>query len=144
MIEAYGGDKWVHGALDRISGENASAKEAFKSDRAWEVYESLFTKRETIEGSCADYAGGADPEPQLQEEDQAEGRKIEVPVLVMWSLTRLGKMHNDVPGIWKSWVKEGVKLETVGCGDGVGHYLPEEASAFLSEHITKFINEVKK
>lgn len=143
IIDAYGGDKWVHNALERISGSNEAGTQAFKSDHAWEVYESLFAKRETIDGSCADYAAAAEPETSAQNEDQAKGRKVEVPLLIMWSFAKLGQMHGDVGSIWKDWVKEGVPLTGVGCGEGVGHYLPEETSEFIASNISDFMSGLK-
>lgn len=116
----------------------------FRSDRACEVYCSLFDKHETVEGSCADYAAAADPEPQMQEEDQREGRKVRGDVLVMWSLAKLGKMHGDVGAIWREWVDDGERLEAVGVGEGVGHYLPEEASEFVAGRIADFVDKVTK
>jgi len=142
MIHAYGGDRWVHNGLSRIQGDSAEGQAKFQSDNAWEVYESQFTKRETIEGSCADYAAGADPEPQAQAEDQKAGRKMQGPVLVMWSLARLGSMHGDVGSIWKDWVENEAQLKAIGCGDGVGHYLPEESHNLIGNSILDFVKKV--
>ncbi|KAI9707025.1 MAG: hypothetical protein M1820_004613 [Bogoriella megaspora] len=139
MIEAFGGDKWVRLGLSRISGDNKAASERFQSDRAWEVYESNFTKRAAIEGSCADYAAACFDEPASQEEDQANGRKIEVPTLVMWSFDKLGTMHGGLGPIWRPWIKYGVDFRTAGCGDGVGHYLPEEATDQVEKRVKQFL-----
>lgn len=144
MIEAYGGDKWARDSFARIAGGNEAGIAAFKSDDAWSVYESLNSKREYIEGSCADYKAAVDPEPADQEKEQKEGKKIECPTLVMWSLSRLGKMHGDVEGIWKGWVKEGVDFKAIGCGEDVGHYLPEEASQFVGKAVVEFVEKVSK
>ena len=142
MIEAYGGDKWVHSALERIGGTSEIGSKRFRSDDAWAVYESVFTKRAAIEGSCADYAAASSDEPQMQQDDQAQGRKIAVPTLVMWSLAKLGKMHGDLKPIWSEWAQQGVALRAVGCGGDVGHYLPEEASDVVGENVIKFLESV--
>lgn len=142
MIEAYGGDKWVHGNFGRIAGDNQEAVKRFQSDNAWEVYESLFTKRSAIEGSCADYKSGAYDEPEMQEDDQRNGRKITVPTLVMWSLARLGKMHGNLEPIWKEWIEDGVDFKAVGCGEGVGHFLPEEATDVVVSNMTEFLKRI--
>jgi len=142
MIDAWGGDKWCHNSLDRVCGDNSAGRKACQSDDAWSVYESQFKKRECIEGSCADYVDGMNPEPQEQEKDQKAGRKIDVPTLVMWSLGKLGKMHGDVEGIWKQWVKDGVDLRAQGCGEDVGHYLPEEAHEVVGKAIIKLLDEI--
>jgi pimeloyl-ACP methyl ester carboxylesterase len=144
MIEAFGGAKWTHLGLDRICGDNAEGRKAMQSDDAWEVYESLLSKREAIEGSCADYASGCFVEPPLQEADQREGRKIQSPALVMWSLGKLGKMHGDVESIWKDWVQDASLLTAQGVGDDVGHYLPEEASTVIGSALKGFVEKVTK
>ena len=143
IMSGLGGDKMTHAGLDRIAGENQEARAKFQSDDAWKVYTSLFERRETIEGSCADYKAGALVEPDLQIEDQKAGRKIEVPTLVGWSELRLGAMHGDVGEIWKDWVKPGVQLTPFLCGDKVGHYLPEEASELVTRKIIEFLNSIK-
>ncbi|GAB7354147.1 hypothetical protein MBLNU459_g4706t1 [Dothideomycetes sp. NU459] len=144
MIEAYGGARWCREALDRIGGGSDAARAAFTSDDAWAVYESLNARRDYIEGSCADYRAAVHPEPAEQDAEQKAGRKLDVPVLVMWSLGRLGKMHGDVGAIWKDWVKEGTDLTTVGCGDDVGHYLPEEANEVVGKAMDEFLDKVLK
>ena len=60
-------------------------------------------------------------------EDQKNGKKITVPTLVMFSKAKLGS-GLDVAGIWKDWVEPESILETIGIGNGHGHYLPEEVS----------------
>lgn len=145
MIEAYGAAKWTHLALDRICGDNAEGRKAMQSDDAWEVYETLLSKREAIEGSCADYASGCFDEPPLQEADQREGRKIQSPALVMWSKARLGKMHGgDLGSIWRDWVQDASLLTADGVGNDVGHYLPEEASTVIGTAIKDFVEKVTK
>jgi pimeloyl-ACP methyl ester carboxylesterase len=144
MIEAFGAAKWTHGGLDRICGDNVEGRKAMQSDDAWEVYKTLLSKREAIEGSCADYASGCFVEPPLQEADQSQGRKIQSPALVMWSLGKLGKMHGDVESIWKDWVQDASLLTAQGVGDNVGHYLPEEASIVIGSAIQDFVVKVTK
>jgi len=145
ILYAYGGDKWVLGSLERVGGFNEAALERFKSDRAWEVYTSLFKTKAALEGSSADYAAGVDPEPQEQDKDQAEGRKIECATLIMYSAARLGAMHGGkIPEIWTPWIKEGVEWKSYGCEDGVGHYLPEEATDEVAYSILDFIVFTKR
>ncbi|KAF2148251.1 alpha/beta-hydrolase [Myriangium duriaei CBS 260.36] len=143
MIEAFGGGRLCHFGLDRIGGSNPEARAKFQSNSAWNVYESLFDTHEAIEGSAADYNAGAMIEPDLQVEDQKAGRRIEVPTLVAWSRKGLGSMHGDVGEMWKDWVKPGVGLMAISCGDDVGHYLPEEASELISSKIVEFLDMIK-
>jgi len=125
MIEAYGGDKWARSSFMRIQGPNEEGQKRFAAHGAHDVYAALFKKRETLIGSCQDYASGAAPEAAEQAEDMRNGRKLEVPTMVLFSTAKLGAKL-DVAGIWKDWIAEGTKYKAVGIGNGHGHYLPEE------------------
>lgn len=140
VIAAYGGDKWARAAI-RIAGPNPVSVERISSNDALDVYASLFKERETLYYTALDYAAGAVPEPAEQEEDQKAGRKVSVPLLVMFSKARLGA-GIDVADIWKNWVAEGVDYEGYGVGDGYGHYLPEEAYDIVNPKIEAFIKKV--
>ena len=59
-------------------------------DGAVDVYAELFDKRDTIYYTCEDYASGAAPEANEQAEDQRNGKKIDAPLLVMFSKAKLG------------------------------------------------------
>ncbi|EXJ67923.1 uncharacterized protein A1O5_09270 [Cladophialophora psammophila CBS 110553] len=141
MISAFGGANWAKGAHTRISGPNPKSLERIISQNALDVYGGLFSERETIYYSCLDYAAGAAPEATEQDEDQKAGRKVGVPLLVMFSKAKLGA-RIDVQGVWKGWVAEGVDYEGYGVGDGYGHYLPEEAFEVVAEKVSAFIKKV--
>lgn len=141
MIKAYGGGKWATDAFRRIQGMSEVGHRRFTSDNAWNVYGELFDKDETIEGSCEDYASGAQPEVTAQTEDQKNGRKIAIPTLVMFSKAKLGSTA-DVAAIWKNWIEPGTDYEAIAVGDGHGHYLPEEACDWVSDALKKFITKV--
>lgn len=140
MIEAYGGGRWARDAHTRIAGSEVG-KQRVASDGALEVYAELFEKRDTIYYSCLDYASGAAPEASQQAEDQKNGKKIEVPTLVMFSKAKLGA-RQDVANVWKDWVKTGVPYQGIGVGEGYGHYLPEEAYDIVTENIVPFIDKL--
>ncbi|KAL1296541.1 hypothetical protein AAFC00_000047 [Neodothiora populina] len=143
MLLAYGGDRFAHSLLSNTSGPDASAVAACQSDSAWELYEALHAKKEYIEGAVADYSAAVHPEPQEQRDEQDRGQKIAVPLLVMWSLGKLGKMHGDVGRIWKEWVGEGVEVQARGVGGGVGHYLAEEAADVVGRAVGEFVESVR-
>jgi hypothetical protein len=101
----------------------------------------LFEQRDTIYYSCLDYAAGATVDVAEQEADQQAGRKVAVPLLVLFSKAKLGaRLH--VQEIWKDWVADGVDYEGFGVGDGYGHYLPEEAFDVVIEKISAFLRKV--
>lgn len=141
MIHAYGGGQWARDANTRLAGPDDIGKQRVAADGGIEVYEELFNKRDTIYYSCKDYEAGSVSETKTQDEDQKNGKKIEVPTLVMFSKARLGATQ-DVATIWKDWVKEGVSYEGIGVGDGRGHYLPEEAYEVVSEAMNEFLKQV--
>lgn len=137
VIGAFGGGKWVRGGL-RLAG-NEEGLRRIMADGAVDVYAGLFEKEETIRGSCEDYKAGAKREFDEQVEDQKNGRKIEVPVLVMFSNVGIGS-KSDVAATWKEWVREGTPLEVVGV-EGHGHYLPEEAHDIVSAKVVEFLDK---
>jgi len=141
MIQAYGGGRWCRDAHTRIQGPNAEGQKRLQSDNSLDVYAELFDKKETIIGSCEDYAAGAAPEVAEQAEDQKRGKKIAVPTLVMFSKAKLGA-GLDVEKIWQDWVEPGVHYQGIGVGDGHGHYLPEEAYDHVSGAIGNFMKRL--
>lgn len=141
LTNTYGGSRWAREAHTRISGPNPLSIERISADGALDIYGENFADRETLYYTALDYAAGAAPEVAEQDEDQKSGRKVGVPLLVMFSKAKLGA-RTDVEGEWKGWVADGVDYEGVGVGDGFGHYLPEEASDVVLENISRFIEKV--
>ncbi|KIX03208.1 uncharacterized protein Z518_06760 [Rhinocladiella mackenziei CBS 650.93] len=141
MLSAFGGGRWAKEAHTRIAGPNSESLNRITAHNALDVYSALFEQRETIYYTSLDYAAGAAPEATEQEQDQEAGRKLGVPLLVMFSQAKLGA-RIDVQGIWKDWVGQGVDYEVFGVGDGYGHYLPEEAFDVVSPKIETFIQKV--
>jgi pimeloyl-ACP methyl ester carboxylesterase len=140
MITAYGGDKWARDAHIRIVGPNPTALERIQKDGAVDIYAELFSKQDTIYYTCLDYEAGAKMECDEQEEDQAAGRKVGTPLLVMFSKARLGA-RTDVEQKWRDWVGQGVEYEGVGVGEGYGHYLPEEAHDIVVPKIEEYLKK---
>ncbi|KAK3703919.1 hypothetical protein LTR37_014137 [Vermiconidia calcicola] len=111
MIETMGGRYWCDANLNRTKGGNEAGLAKLKENQAWDHYCTQFSNPECIAGSCADYKSGAMDEPKEQESDQKEGKKVKMPICVLYSATNLGRMH-DVPEIWKQWADG--ELETHG------------------------------
>lgn len=138
MIEAYGGDNWCRDMLTRGQGSSSAGQASFAAGGAHEVYAKNFKNTDAIRGSCADYQCGGVLEVREQSEDMEAGRKINVPTLVMFSEQYLGKMH-DVAAVWKDWISEGVKYESVGIAENRGHYLPEEHPDQINERVLDWV-----
>jgi hypothetical protein len=123
-----------------LGASNPAGIHTFESDDAVEVYTRQFSRPECVRGACADYAAAADQDVREQEADQAVGRKISTPVCVVYSRGNLGRMH-DVETVWKEWIVEGTRVRFEGVGDGVGHYLPEEAPGLVGRVVGEWIDE---
>ncbi|KAL8338965.1 hypothetical protein RB598_007332 [Gaeumannomyces tritici] len=121
--------------------DEAGRARVVEADGAADVHAELFEREETIRCSCEDYAAGSTVDVVEQVADQAAGRKLDVPTLVLFSAAGIGG-RMDVAGIWKDWVAPGVELEAVAVGGGYGHYLPEEACDVVLEHLSKFLKSV--
>ncbi|KAF4556759.1 Hypothetical protein D9617_1g086400 [Elsinoe fawcettii] len=142
MIQAFGGDRFAAMSLDKVAGTNAVRRQRFQSDKAWEVYKSIFATHDAIAGFCADYKAGALTEFYRQQEELRTGKLIEVPTLLMWSAAFQANMFDDVAALWKKWFRSPESLTFVPVGDGVGHYLPEEAVDEVSESILRFLDQL--
>lgn len=139
MIETMGGHYWCNMNLNRVKGGNPAGVEKFKENDAWEHYCHQFSKPECISGSCADYAAGAGVDCDEQAKDQEDGRKVKVPLCVLYSASNLGRMH-DVPAVWEKWA-EG-ELRCVGIPDGFGHFLPEETPELTTKHVLEWLDHM--
>lgn len=139
MLTKYGGGKWCRDMNLRMVGSEAGAK-SLTDNQALDAYAESFEKEETLRYSCEDYAYGSAPECQAQKEDQENGRKIEVPTLVMFSAKLIGS-RLDVAEIWKDWVASGVDYQGIAVGNDAGHFLPEEAPQDVSQAIATFIKK---
>jgi hypothetical protein len=129
--------------IRKALGSNATGISTFESDDAVGVYTRQFANPECVRGACADYAAAAGEDVREQEEDQREGRKVAVPVCVVYSKRNLGRMH-DVEGVWRAWIQEGTRVRFEGVGEGVGHYLPEEAPGVIGGLVGEWIDETVK
>lgn len=140
LIEKMGGYNYCQNSLTRAKGGNASGVAKFRENDAVDHYCALFSKPETISGSCADYAAGAKEDVEEQEKDQKEGRKISVPTMAVYSASNLGRMH-DVDAVWPKWASGEKELKCVGIPDGYGHYLPEECPEKVAELIVEWLGK---
>lgn len=133
-----GGYAYCKNSFDRAKGSNAAGVASFREHDAVNHYCHLFSKPETISGSCADYASAAGPEVKEQEADQEAGRKVKAPTMVVYSASNLGRMH-DVDATWPKWTDG--ELKCVGISDGFGHYLPEECPERIAELILEWVGK---
>ncbi|KAL1961564.1 hypothetical protein VTN77DRAFT_1601 [Rasamsonia byssochlamydoides] len=127
MIQAMGGDVFFRRMFQRWRGQlTARGAENLSKDGALEVYEAAFKQESVIRASNLDYEAGAKQDVEQQINDQAAGRKLAVPTLVLYSAAGIGRRF-DVSNVWQDWVLPGRDLLVVeGIGEGAGHFFAEE------------------
>lgn len=102
------------------------------------AYRRSYSRPETIHAMCEDYRAGAGIDTELDLADKKAGRKIECPVLVLWSSIGYLPRWYDVPAVWKEWASD-----VRGFGLAYGHYFPEEAPALTLEKLSEFQQETR-
>ncbi|KAH7091327.1 Alpha/Beta hydrolase protein [Paraphoma chrysanthemicola] len=143
MIKAYGGAKWCTECIMRWSGKSSPSQASLQADDALSVYGGFFEQDSVIEASNEDYKHGATTDLEAQEEDQKAGRKIEKPLLLIYSSDFIGSRYDfESGGVWKEWTADGVKIRDHGLGKGVGHFGAEEAPEECAKVIGEWLKEV--
>lgn len=141
MIKAFGSGKFCRILLNAGAGTNAEGTKKLFANGSMDIYASHFEKDSVVEATAKDYEAATKEDYTAQIEDQKNGRKVDVPTLVLYSKQNLGAMV-DVPDIWQRWVKEGTRLEVKGIEDGYGHFFLEEAPDLSFAYIIKFVESL--
>ena len=91
---------------------------------------------ETVRAMLEDYRAGLTIDRDHEEADRAAGRKVECPLLVLWS-TRddMEELYGDLLMIWRDWanIVEGQGIES-------GHHMAEEAPEELAAALGNFFS----
>ncbi|KMP02274.1 hydrolase [Coccidioides immitis H538.4] len=139
MILQIGGDKFIRELMGRWTGSSEKARARAAADDALEMYERPFRWDSVVRASCQDYEAGATVDVRMQEEDQKNGRKMEMPVLVLHS-AGIGRRFDM--NVWKDWVADGQLLTVVGLEEGVGHFVPEEDPESCMAAMTDWMQKI--
>ena len=109
---------------------------SFFDPEALAEYKRCFRNPETIHAICEDYRACAGVDFDMDTGDFAAGRKIDVPMLLLWGATGgVGRNSKPSPGeIWQRYASNIVGAEALPCG----HYLSEEAPAETTAALHKF------
>jgi pimeloyl-ACP methyl ester carboxylesterase len=138
MIKAFGPAAWCSEMIFRWAGSNDKGLVKLKADDALNVYTKFFEQEHTLEASNKDYEAGATVDVQAQKEDQEAGRKIGVPVLLVYSGGSIGSRY-DFGTVWNDWVDDGVEIKKLPLGDGIGHFGAEEAPEQIAKALVEWL-----
>jgi haloacetate dehalogenase len=89
--------------------------------RALAHYRAAFNEPSHIHAFCEDYRAGATLDFAYDEVDQRAGRKIEVPLCVLWGTKSIPAEGIAPLEIWRQWARDVRDRAIAG-----GHFLPEE------------------
>ena len=112
-------------------GLNAKGLKVFSKDALAE-YVRAFSDPRTVHATCEDYraAGGID----LEHDRADRGRKIDMPVRVLWGSRGVVGQQFDCLADWRE-VAQHVSGKALDCG----HFIPEEAFAETLAEIQQFL-----
>jgi haloacetate dehalogenase len=116
-------DSWYGGDPDEMGAENyAEWREAMHNPQV-------------VRAMLEDYRAGLTIDRTHEEADKASGRRLEMPLLVLWSLRDdLEQLYGNPLAIWKDWA-----TDVRGHGIDSGHHLAEEAPDELAHALADFL-----
>jgi len=99
-----------------------------------QTYIDKLSDPDTIHAVCEQYRAAATLDYQHDEADRGR-KKIECPVLALWSSSGAIAAWYEPLQVWKSWADD-VRGEAIDAG----HFLPEEAPAAVASRLLAFFN----
>ncbi|MFN2488241.1 MAG: alpha/beta fold hydrolase [Actinomycetota bacterium] len=128
-----------HGLPERLISKDPDAyyfhgKRHLFEPEALEEYLRCARDPETIHAFCEDYRAGITFDRALDDADRGR-RKIECPVLALWSGRDYLARSFDVLEVWRTWADD-VRGRALDCG----HYLAEEAPDETYEELRPFFS----
>jgi haloacetate dehalogenase len=93
-------------------------------------YARTFSDPATIHAICEEYRAATTLDLVHDEADRARGRRIECPVLALWSCESTFLESLDVLGMWRQWAND-VRGRALDCGHFLAEEAPDETGAEL-------------
>jgi haloacetate dehalogenase len=117
-------DSWYRGDPDAMGAENhAEWREAIRNPVV-------------VRAMLEDYRAGLTIDREHEEADRAAGRRLRMPLLVLWSLRDdLEQLYGDPRVIWRDWADD-----VRGHGIDSGHHVAEEAPVELARALADFLH----
>lgn len=94
-----------------------------------------------VDASCRDYEAGATVDVDVQSKAIGKGEGITVPLLLLYSQGYLQKRaKHPMQEVWgPPYSVEDVQITAHPIGDGIGHFLPEEAPDLTADALLKWL-----
>jgi hypothetical protein len=138
---SYGGGNFVDYINNAGSGINETAIALFKADNAFETYHTFFDQLSVTNASVYDYQTGATIDYLEQIADQAAGRKVKMPIHVLYSYYNLVQASGfDVEAVWTNWTDPSANLTTGPICCGQGHFIIELAPDQAVDQLNSFLD----
>ncbi|GGC83941.1 hydrolase [Tersicoccus solisilvae] len=119
-------DAWYRGDPDTMGAENHAEWRAAVRDP------------DVVLAMLEDYRAGLTVDAAAERADRAAGRRLTMPVQVLWSRRDdLEDLYGDPLAIWRSWASD-----LRGHGIDSGHHLAEEAPEELTAALRSFLADV--
>jgi haloacetate dehalogenase len=116
-------DAWYQGEPNSMGEEN------------YAEWRSAMRNPDVVRGMLEDYRAGRTVDAEDERADRAAGRRLEQPVLVLWSTKDdLEDLYGNPLEIWRHWADE-----LAGHGIDSGHHVAEEAPEALVNAIVPFL-----
>jgi haloacetate dehalogenase len=90
----------------------------------------------TVHAMLEDYRAGLTIDRQHDDDDRSAGRRLRLPVLVLWaSRDDMVELYGDPVAVWRDWADDvsGIEIDS-------GHHMAEEASEQVATALTNFLN----
>lgn len=102
-------------------------------EEARTAYARAWRDPRTIHAICADYRANASIDVAHDRADQAAGRRITAPMLVLWERPPGGELPFSPLEVWRRWADDVREFAVDG-----GHFLPEERSDEVAGALESF------
>ncbi len=121
-------DAWYHGDPAAMGRENFAE------------WQSAIHDPVVVRGMLEDYRAGLTIDADHERADRAVGRRVERPLLVLWSLRDdLEDLYGDPLAIWAAWAND-----LAGHGINSGHHMAEEAPEELATALANFLTHTPR
>jgi len=107
---------------------------SFFGKEALAEYMRCFRNPETVRGMCEDYRACASVDLAMDTADRAAGKKVTLPVQLLWGASGAVGRQNKPAEVWKAYATDIRDAQALPCG----HYLSEEAPEETYAAMRKF------